>query len=212
MSPSFVSIDNSADLDMGPPAPKATGAAGSKRTLVLAPPSIAMHEDKLRDLFSKYDRAVTDLQMLDRVSAGFVSLPADAYETVLVLTDDDGARHKEALQLLRREVFTAVVPAMKVGGRLQTQDGIFGDSETREAVLAGLANKDGGFVKMDDDEGVVVPLKLGGKKNGSAKPAPAKLSLNDLDDNDDDEIIDEETLMTEADLTRPIVQRECQQH
>jgi hypothetical protein len=35
-----------------------------------APPSIATQEDKLRDLFSTFDRSTTDLQMLDRLSAG----------------------------------------------------------------------------------------------------------------------------------------------
>lgn len=219
MAPSIVSIDTTPDFDMTP-APSKSVNAGS-RTLLLAPPSIATQEDKLRALFTTYDRNTTDLQMLDRVSAGFVSLPSSTYDLVLVLTDTDGTRRSEALQLLKREVYAAVIPAMKGGAKLQTQDNFFGEAEEREAVLAGLVKSQSGFEKLDVSTGVAVPLKLGRKKKTAPAPTPAPAPApapvvqpppiissedNDLND-DDDELIDEDTLLSADDLKRPIVQR-----
>ncbi|KAL3471179.1 Fe-S cluster assembly protein dre2 [Aspergillus californicus] len=220
MAPSFVSIDTTPDFDMTPTPSKPVDA---KRTLLLAPPSIATQEDKLRGLFTTYDRNTTDLQMLDRVSAGLVSLPQNTYDLVLVLTDTDGARRTEALQLLKREVYTAVVPAMKSGAKLQTQDSFFGQAEENEAVLAGLLKTSAGFEKLDSGNGAAVPLKLGRKKKAAAAaaapvvapaPAPAPAAapvirpppIISSDDNDfgDDELIDEDTLLSADDLNRPI--------
>ncbi|KAL4804700.1 cytokine-induced anti-apoptosis inhibitor 1, Fe-S biogenesis-domain-containing protein [Aspergillus unguis] len=223
MAPSIVSIDNTPDFEM-PSAPSSLSKPvdSGKRTLLLAPPSIATQEDKLRAIFTTYDRTTTDLQMLDRVSAGFVSLPANTYDLVLVLTDTDGTKRTEALQLLKREVFGAVIPAMKGGAKLQTQDNFFGEAEEREAVLAGLVKKDGeGFEKMDVGNGAAVPLKLGRKKKAAPAPAPAPAAppvvkpppIISSDDNDlnDEELIDEDTLLSADDLKRPIVPPpECQ--
>ncbi|KAL2859483.1 Fe-S cluster assembly protein dre2 [Aspergillus pseudodeflectus] len=213
MAPSFVTIDTTPDFDMAPTPSK---PVESKRTLLLAPPSIATQEDKLRALFTTYDRNTTDLQMLDRVSAGFVSLPPNTYDLVLVLTDTDGTRRSEALQLLKREVYSAVVPSMKGGAKLQTQDNFFGEAEEREAVLAGLIKSTAGFEKLDVRTGGAVPLKLGRKKKAAAAPAPAPIpppiiSLDDTNDLNDDELIDEDTLLSADDLKRPIVPPpECQ--
>lgn len=216
MAPSVVSIDTTPDFDMTPAPSKSVNTG--KRTLLLAPPSIATQEDKLRALFTTYDRNTTDLQMLDRVSAGFVSLPSNTYDLVLVLTDTDGTRRSEALQLLKREVYAAVIPSMKGGAKLQTQDNFFGEAEEREAVLAGLVRSQSGFEKLDVSTGAAVPLKLGRKKKTAAPaPAPAPAPVvqpppiissedNDLND-DDDELIDEDTLLSADDLKRPIVQR-----
>ncbi|KAL3448181.1 Fe-S cluster assembly protein dre2 [Aspergillus insuetus] len=213
MAPSFVTIDTTPDFDMTPTPSK---SVESKRTLLLAPPSIATQEDKLRALFTTYDRNTTDLQMLDRVSAGFVSLPSNTYDLVLVLTDTDGTRRSEALQLLKREVYSAVVPSMKGGAKLQTQDNFFGEAEEREAVLAGLIKSAAGFEKLDVGTGGAVPLKLGRKKKAAAAPAPVPvpppiISLDDTNDLNDDELIDEDTLLSADDLKRPIVPPpECQ--
>lgn len=207
-----------------------------KRTLFLAPPSLAAREDRLSELFAVYPRATTDLQMLDRLAAGLVSLPAATYDLVLVLTDPDGARRFEAAALLRdRAVWTRLVPAVRAGGRVKSEDGslgaaVSGEPEGREAVLAGLVADAGGdgFVKPEYAEEEVVPLKLGrGKDNKTtangtdAKPAatangsngaPAGVGFVDLSDDldldaeDDDNVIDEDTLLTEEDLRRPIEQ------
>ncbi|KAL2752409.1 hypothetical protein ACRALDRAFT_2044226 [Sodiomyces alcalophilus JCM 7366] len=222
MSPSFVTIDTTADLDMAPPATAAQSKsidtnANTKRTLLLAPPSISAQEDKLRDLFNVFDRSVTDLQMLDRLSAGFVSLSPNTYDNVLVLTDTDGARRPEALKLLTRTVFATLVPAMKVGATFKAQDGgALGAAESREALLSGLVEKDGGFEKAnDEEESVAVPLRFGNKKNkeagsGVVKPVavPAPVTI-DLDDDDDDDLIDEETLLEDVDMASLNIPKQC---
>ena len=109
----------------------------TQRTLLLAPPSVATKEDTLRDIFRTFDRRTTDLQMLDRLSAGFVVLPSNAYVCILVLADTDGAPPSEPLPLLNRNVYTALVPSMKGGAKLRVQGGSFDIVEAREAVLAG---------------------------------------------------------------------------
>ncbi|KAJ9307282.1 hypothetical protein DTO271D3_1446 [Paecilomyces variotii] len=211
MPHSSVTIDLSDDLDMAPPSLKSNDAA--KRTLLLAPPSFATHEEKLRNLFTTFDRSTTDLQMLDRLSAGFVSLASNTYDLVLVLTDTDGTRRSEALPLLTRELYTALVPAMKTGAKLQTQDNFFGASESREAVLAGLVHKDGGFEKPDTTAAVAVPLRFGAKKAAAKKNVPPPPPVIDFTDDlgNDDELIDEDTLLSAEDMKRPVVPPpECQ--
>lgn len=174
--------------------------ANARRNLLLAPPSVAAHEEKLRDIFTEFDRSNTDLQMLDRLSAGFVSLPAATYDLVLVLTDASGSRTPETTQLLSRALFTALTPSIKVGGKLQFQDGQVGTAESREAILAGLIPKDGGFEKAEEEE-VVVPLKFGKKRSQNGKPV-RKFDFSKLDDDDDDELIDENNLLGLDDLKR----------
>ncbi|QUC15812.1 uncharacterized protein UV8b_00053 [Ustilaginoidea virens] len=202
MAPHTVLVDTAADF-----APAATPLA-AKRNLLLAPPSVAAHEEKLRHVFAAFDRSSTDLQMLDRLSAGLVSLPAAAYDLVLVLRDADGSRGPELAQLLNRHLFTMVVPAIKAGGRLQFQDGQFGGAESKEAILAGLVARDGGFEKPQEEE-VVVPLRLG--KSKTTRPAAPAAPQFDFDDLDDDDIIDEHALLDEEDLKRrPQAPTNCQ--
>lgn len=238
MSPSVVTIDNTSDFDFGGNLAPTTNtntandaslqAQGTGRTLLLAPPSVASQGD-LTAVIPSYDRATTDLHMLDRLSAGLVNLPAATYDLVLLLTDADGSRHAEAASLLSRDVFGALVPAMRTGGKLRTQDSRFGSKEVAEAVLAGLVEKDGEFEKVEEEE-VVIPLRFGKKKveaqNGSTAPAvdkaaappvvkamPAGVGFDFGDDlDDDDELIDEDELMTEEDLNRPVQIRTSQTH
>ncbi|KAJ5954047.1 Cytokine-induced anti-apoptosis inhibitor 1 [Penicillium viridicatum] len=223
MAPSFITIDsNDMDVDFSTPKP-----VQAKRTLLLAPPSIATQEDKLRDLFSTFDRSITDLQMLDRLSTGVVSLPATTYDLVLILTDTDGTRRSEALKLLTRDVYATLVPSMKPGAKLQTQDSALNASDAMEAVLAGLVQSDNGFEKPSFDPSAAVPLKFGLKKKNKPTPpaavpvipsfptgfaAPMGIdSPTNHDRDDDDELINEDTLLSEEDLTRPIMPPpECQ--
>jgi anamorsin len=205
-----VSIDLSSDFD---PAPTSQTNVAS-RSLLLAPPSIAAHEEKLRQLFTTFDRSATDLQMLDRLSAGFVSLPLATYDLVLVLTDTDGSRRSEALQLLTRDVYTALVPSMKTGGKLQFQHGALDGNESRETILSGLVGVGEGIFEKQDDEDAVVPLKLGfGKKNGVQNGVQNGLrngnglstkSYDFGDDASDDELINEDDLLSEEDMKKTI--------
>lgn len=214
MAPAFT-IDFSDDFDTPAQVANATKQTSDKRNLLVAPPSVAAHEEKLRDVFTQFDRSTTDLQMLDRLSAGLVTLPNTTYDLVLVLTDSDG--EAETLQLLTRDVFAALVPSMKSGAKLQLQHGNLGPAESREAILAGLIEKGGAYVKFEEEE-VVMPLRFGGanKKKDSAPAVKARATagvvmidpgngLDDLDDfeDDDDELIDENELLNEDDLKRP---------
>lgn len=231
MSPSIVTIDPTDDT---------VSSSHEQRTLLLAPPSLASHPTALTSVLSQYDRSVTDLQMLDRLSAGLVNLPALTYDLVLVLTDASSSL-TEALPLLNRAVLGPVAESLKPKGRLQALDGSKLESAAlaKEAVLAGLVAGASGYEKPDygENEGTVT-LKLGKKKKSDAGPAvgsatvnlnggAAKVDLkrpapsapagvgfvefNDDLDLDDDELIDEDTLMTEDDLKRPInIPAECQ--
>ena len=101
--------------------------------------------------------------MLDRLSAGLVTLPDSTYDLILILTDADGSRH-ESGQLLGREVFGRIIQALKAGGKLQAQDGTFGQDaggdEYREAILAGLVAEGGVMVKPNSSASEAVPLRL----------------------------------------------------
>jgi hypothetical protein len=178
--------------------------SNTHRILLLAPPSVATKEDKLRDVFRTFDRQTTDLQMLDRLSAGSVFLPSNTYDDVIVLTDSTGLP-SGPLPLLDRNVYTALVPSMKAGAKLQVQGGSF---EVREAVLAGLVEKDGVFQKLHDEEKAAIPLRFGTKKSiAQAKPDTSIRNLdNVLSPDDDDELIDEDMLLSEEDM-KPLQQR-----
>lgn len=148
------------------------------RTLLLAPPSTSSHEEILRRVLGSYDRTVTDLQMLDRLSAGLVTLPDSTYDLIMILTDADGTR-TESTQLLGRDVFARIVQALKAGGKLQAQDGTFGQAvgseELKEAILAGLVAEGDAMVKPDYSASEAVPLRLRRKDKSVAvsKAGPA---------------------------------------
>jgi hypothetical protein len=137
------------------------------RTLLLAPPSISAHPEVLDKVYEIHHRNATDLQMLDRLAAGLVQLPASTYDVVLLLTDADGTS-RESHKLLGRDIMSKVVAALKAGGVLRSQDGLFGTveaSEKTEAILAGLVKESGdGMVKPKAADEVVM-LRFG-KKNG----------------------------------------------
>lgn len=226
MAPAIVMIDPTDDsIPLG---------TNTQRTLLLAPPSLASHPTALSSILSQYERSTTDLQMIDRLSAGLVSLPSATYDKVFVLSDASSTLG-ETLPLLTRSVLGPVAESLRLKGRLQAQDGtnLETSSLAKEAVLAGLIAGKGGFEKPDygSEEGTV-SLKLSFKKknkgeaipvaavtpvqtngrsiNQDIKPSvPAGVGFIDLSDDlddefDDDEIIDEDTLMTEDDLKRPI--------
>ncbi|KAH7149340.1 cytokine-induced anti-apoptosis inhibitor 1, Fe-S biogenesis-domain-containing protein [Dactylonectria estremocensis] len=232
MAPAILMIDPSDDFVSSTPS-----TSPPERTLLLAPPSLASHSSALTSVLSNYDRSVTDLQMLDRLSAGLVNLPTATYDLILILADASSMLG-ESLALMNRAVLGPVAEALKPKGRLQGQNGNNLEESTlsKEAVLAGLVASRGGFEKPDygESEGVV-SLKFGNKKkqnqggfmfaDGSVSlkrsapkvepprlAVPAGVGFIDLsDDLDDDDLIDEDDLMTEEDLLRPInIPAECQ--
>ncbi|KXH30668.1 anamorsin family protein [Colletotrichum nymphaeae SA-01] len=265
MAPSFVTLDTTPDFDFTPATtstttkPAAAAAPtmqSSTRTLLLAPPSIASHPHKLQSLLATHDRTTTDLQMLDRLSARLVTLPAATYDAVLVLTDADGSRVESTALLAadRGTVLSAVAESLKPGAHVRAQDGgnLANDpAVAREAVLAGLVSSAGGFTKPDYGDDQVVSLSFGKKKKLGVVNGDGAVSLNnggavslnnggavsltgkpstappvsappagvgfvdfsddlDMDDGDDDDLIDEDTLLTDADLSRPInIPPEC---
>jgi len=235
MAPSFTLDDT---MDFIRPATHPSKSTSGPRTLLLAPPSISAHPEALSRIVEAHDRSHTDIQMLDRLAVGLVSLPAVTYDVIVLLADADGTR-KESRSFLSREVVSTISNALKSGGRLRSQDGTFGsvdEPQRTEAILAGLVNEGSDGMVKPATETQAVPLRFGKKKtnweangtmplpvNGKRKsisiePAkPAGVGFVDFSDDldiqiitgEDDELIDEDDLLTEADLARPIVQREC---
>ncbi|KAF1346357.1 DUF689-domain-containing protein [Lizonia empirigonia] len=135
----------------------------TSRTLIIAPPSVAAHPEKLNSIYEIHDRSSTDLQMLDRIAAGLANLPASTYDVVLLLTDAAGTS-RESHALLVRDVMHKIVTALKVGGVFKSQDGALQGSEKTEAILAGLVEGTEGMTKPAQEEPVSIPLKFGRKK------------------------------------------------
>ena len=176
-----LATDISSDLDI-----PTKVAHSTKRTLLLSPPSLSSHPEKLKQVTEAYDRDMTDMQMLDRLSLGLVSLPASTYDLILVLTDADVARDDHQY-LLDRDLLALLFKALKTSGHLQCQDGRFGAREgleRNEAVLAGFSYQDGvGFVKPDLGTQAAIPLnprrKIGAARatGGLESPNGAGVSL-----------------------------------
>lgn len=157
----------------------------TSRTLIIAPPSVAAHPEKLNSIYEIHDRSSTDLQMLDRIAAGLANLPASTYDVVLLLTDAAGTS-RESHALLVRDVMHKIVAALKVGGVFKSQDGGLQGSEKTEAILAGLVEGTEGMTKPAQEEPVSIPLKFGRKKaangtngvNGASNTNGAVQSVN----------------------------------
>ncbi|ODH26206.1 Fe-S cluster assembly protein DRE2 [Paracoccidioides brasiliensis] len=173
--------------------PSQTPAQGSGRFLLLSPPSLSSHPEKLNAILGLHARESTDLQMLDRLALGLVSLPESTYDVVLLLTGADNTL-AETYRLVSRGVLQGVVNSLKPGGKLRNRDnqiwGSGSDSAAglgssdgdgggggekmssseqafrNEAILAGLVFDDRGeLAKPDFGAQQAVPLKLGRKKN-----------------------------------------------
>ncbi|KAM3542532.1 hypothetical protein ARSEF1564_004528 [Beauveria bassiana] len=179
MAPLIATIDPSDDaVFSGITTKAATKTSSGQRALLLAPPSLASHADALATVLTQYDRTITDLQMLDRLSAGVVKLPSAQYDLILVLSDAT-ATLTESLGLLDRAVVGAVADSLRPRGQLRAErasENLEATPLAKEAVLAGLVGSgSGGFTKPDygDNDGAV-SLKLGfRKKKVNAPPAAA---------------------------------------
>lgn len=166
-----VTIDNASDFA---PFPEPSFA----RALLLAPPSLSSHPEALEKVLTNHDQSVTDLQMLDRLAAGVISLPASTYASVMILADPDGTR-TESSKLLGRIVLDRIVLSLKPGGVLRSQDGTYcsseGSQEYNEAVLAGLVKGSAGeMAKPSSGATQSVPLRFGKiKVNGESRSLDA---------------------------------------
>jgi anamorsin len=152
-------------------------ATANTRTLFLASPSLSSHPDALNQALEGHDRNRTDIQMLDRLSAGLASLPSATYDVIILLTDISPQALFSA-PLLSRAVMAKIFDTLKAGGVLRSQDGSFGRAPgplKTEAILAGLmVNERGdGMIKPSDTggSGGVVLLKLGSKRTANGKPS-----------------------------------------
>lgn len=210
MAPS-VTLETTSDFNSSPATMKK--ASLGQRTLLLSPPSLSSHPEKLNAVLEAHDRNATDIQMLDRLSLGLVSLPESTYDVVIILTDADGTR-AESRKLLGRNMLTTIVKALKANGKLRSQDGRFAAAdgqERTEAILAGLmVQGNGEAIKPNHTASQTVPLRLGKAKreggaaattsingtgaapNGKRKsdryeaPKPAEVGFIDFSDDSDD--------------------------
>lgn len=166
MAPAMT-IDNMSDFT--PVLTKTVNGSSTPRSLLLSPPSLSSHPEKLNDVLAAHDRNATDIQMLDRLSLSLVSLPEATYDIILILADADNTR-AESKKLLNRDVLSRIVLSLKPGGRLKSQDGRFATDdaeERREAIFAGLLVEGDDMVKPDHTATQSVPLRVGkNKSNG----------------------------------------------
>ncbi|CZT17417.1 related to Fe-S cluster assembly protein dre2 [Ramularia collo-cygni] len=182
MAPAVV-IDNTPDfsMDFDPPSHSAPSSSSTTtpRTLLLAPPSVASHPESLSRVAEAYDRAATDIQMLDRLSLGLVSLPPSTYDVVLVLSDvspEDAASRTS----LTRDIMERITTSLKPGGKLKSQSGAaLQAAEQTEAILAGLVQDDGeGMVKPADVANQTVQLSFGRRKKKTGKRKSVDISTH----------------------------------
>lgn len=178
MAPS-VTLDFSSDFSS--PQSALFAPPSRQRTLLLSPPSLSSHPEKLNAVHASHDRSVTDIQMLDRLSLSLVSLSDSTYDVILVLLDAD-TRHSESQQLLTRHVLLKITQALKPGGRLQFQDRDLASKDSdlrREAIFAGLMVDSNGLVKPNQDTTQAVPLRFGKNKAGNGIGSATALPSTD---------------------------------
>ena len=162
MAPS-ITVDNTPDFQYTP-----------DKTLLLSPPSLSSQPDKLNAALLSCGRNATDLQMLDRLALGLVSLPDLTYDSIIILADSDDT-FTESLKIFERELFAKIVQSLKPGGYLRSQGGTPGSFDNfyqSEAILAGLvSDSERGFQKPSSGQQQAVPLQLGRKKKDRGKLA-----------------------------------------
>jgi hypothetical protein len=228
MSPPAVLIDtSSSDFN---PARVPPVAVTQSRTLVLCPPSIASKPESLESALANVERTSTDVQMLDRLTLNFASLPEATYSTVLLLSDPAS----NASSLLEKPLLEKIIASMVPGGRWRSPGKEKWVSDRLAFLTAGFLVEESpseGLVAVKPDFGgqKSVALKLRKKPTTNASvvkpvvaaptPAPAPppapvtngngVGFVDFTDDfgDDDELIDEDELMADEDLATPVQMR-----
>ncbi|MCJ1412363.1 electron carrier [Ptychographa xylographoides] len=164
------------------PSTSTTKSTTLPRTLLLSPPSLSSHPEKLNSILEAHNRQTTDFQMLDRLSLNLVQLPLSTYSTIIILTDADNTR-TESKSLLKREILASLVTSLKPDGVLRSQDGTFASNaeaaERQETILAGLVAAEDGAKKPDYDPAASVPLRFGRNKTPAAAAAVNGAAIND---------------------------------
>jgi hypothetical protein len=200
--------------------------AKANSTLILCPPSVSSRPAVLENaLATVADRAAVDVQMLDRLAMGLVTLPEGIYSTVLLLSDPAAGQGK-----LDRPLLEMVLKAMAPGARWKSH-GANKENWAKETITFLAA----GFLVEDSPEGVVaVKPDFGGQKSVSLNlrkrmagaavtatkpvvavvkpvvaavvPVPSNgVGFVDFSDAlDDDDLIDEDELMADEDLATPV--------
>jgi len=166
-----ITLDTTSDFP--PVHAKTAGTSSFPRTLLLSPPSLSSHPEKLDNVLAAHDRNATDIQMLDRLSLSLVTLPQSTYDIILILTDADNTR-VESKKLLGSDLLSRIVKSLKPGGKMRSQDGTFATSdaeERREAIFAGLIVESGDVSKPNHEATHSVPLRFGKNKNDGAGAA-----------------------------------------
>ncbi len=187
------------------------------KVLLISPPSLSAHPEKLAKVVEDHAQYDADLQMLDRVIAGSVTLPDETYDVVLILNSAE-ENAQESAKMLELEVngdgFALLAKAMKPSAKVWSQDVQFGNGmEGASAVMAGLNPvMGGGFEKPAYDPNAVVPLKKKkkyfkeGQVDRNGKPFTTRKILLD-----EDGLIDEDSLMEGVERRPKFAQRpeEC---
>lgn len=176
---SAIAIDDSSDFT--PIHAKTTGTSSLPRTLLLSPPSLSSHPERLDNVLAAHDRNATDIQMLDRLSLFLVTLPQGTYDIILILTDADNTR-AESRKLLHGDLLLRIVKSLKPGGKIRSQDGTFATidaDERREAIFAGLMVEGGDVTRPNHEATQSVPLRFGkNKSDGGNAAGTGAVSLN----------------------------------
>jgi hypothetical protein len=182
------------------------------RTLLISPPSVSARPEKIAEVLEAHDRDATDLHMLDRLIANAVDLPDAAYDTVLIISNEQGdPRESAQLFTANADVFVKIMKSMKPGAMMRSQDLTFGfGDEMIEGVMAGMIvepDGDRGLQKPEWAEDEVVALKtkkpvryLGQDENGNVineKQYASRILL------DEDGYIDEDSLMRDVPNIKP---------
>ncbi|RPA95132.1 DUF689-domain-containing protein [Choiromyces venosus 120613-1] len=224
MTPHSIVLDTTSDFE-----PAASMDTNSK-TLILCPPSVSSHPDLLKKSLSTFDKGLTDVQMLDRLSMKVVNLPSSTYSTVLILADPSSTTVSPELEpYVLQSVFNSMLPK----ATLKSQEKAFARGNTLPFLVTGfMVEKDVDnsitLVKPEFSGTASVPLRLRRKQNvddsteiksTNTEPVTAATEapvikgvgfvLNDDDLENDDDLIDEDTLLETGDLGTLLQPAEC---